>query len=73
MKKGLLYLAVLACGLGGAPSVAQALTTQAAGETFTWNVNDSTEVLELNRFTSGDIVEIHCATEFTQGKRITVE
>ena len=57
----------------GGPRVAHGLTTQAAGETFTWNVNGSDSVSELNRFTAGDIVEIHCATEFAQGKRITVE
>ena len=62
----------MACGFWAAPSVARALTTQAAGETFTWSVNGSASVLELNRFTAGDVVEIHCATEFAQGKRITV-
>lgn len=70
---GGILAALLACGFWAAPSVARALTTQAAGETFTWNVNGSDSVLELNRFTAGDIVEIHCATEFAQGKRITVQ
>ena len=62
----------MACGFWAAPTVARALTTQAAGETFTWSVNESASVSELNRFTAGDVVEIHCATEFAQGKRITV-
>lgn len=66
-------VAILACGLWLSPPGAQALTTQAAGETFTWSINGSASCLELSRFESPGIVEIHCATEFTQGKRITVE
>ncbi len=50
-----------------------AITTVAAGETVTWSVNGGTSALELNRFTSGDLVEIHYATELDEGKRITVE
>ena len=53
-------------------SVARAITTVAAGETFTWAVNSETSALELNRFTAGDLVEVHYATSFKESTRVTL-
>lgn len=71
-RRGILSL--LAAILLALASPARGVTTVAAGETFTWDVNGETSVLELNRFTSGpDLAEIHYATSFKESTRITVQ